>query len=204
VVLAPDTPGYGESDGPAAPVTLGDYAEALYALIAEQKEPVDLVGYHTGALIAAEIAARHPQAVRRLVLLSVPIFSAERRRALSSTTPLAEDGAPLLAEWKSTMSVRPPGQSLELAARIVAEKQRAGTRAAWAMAAIQGYEPEPRLRLIRAPTTIIRPKDGLWDAGAEAAGLIPGARLVDAPQWGFGLFDAAPAELATLVRSALD
>jgi hypothetical protein len=102
------------------------------------------------------------------------------------------------------MSVRPPGQSLELAARIVAEKQRAGTRAAWAMAAIQGYEPEPRLRLIRAPTTIIRPKDGLWDAGAEAAGLIPGARLVDAPQWGFGLFDAAPAELATLVRSALD
>jgi pimeloyl-ACP methyl ester carboxylesterase len=203
-VLALDTPGYGESDGPPAPVAIGDYAEALHDAIAELKEPVDLVGYHTGALIAAEIAARYPKSVRRLVLISVPIFSAERRRTLVSTTALAEDGAPLLAEWKSTMSVRPPGQSLELAARIVAEKQRAGTRAAWAMAAVQAYEPEPRLRLIQAPTTIIRPKDGLWDAGAAALQLIPGARLIDAPQWAFGLFDAAPAEVAALVRTALD
>jgi pimeloyl-ACP methyl ester carboxylesterase/catechol 2,3-dioxygenase-like lactoylglutathione lyase family enzyme len=203
-VLALDTPGYGESDGPPSPVTLGDYAEALHDAIAELKEPVDLVGYHTGALIAAEIAARYPKSVRRLVLISVPVFSAERRRTLSTTTALAEDGAPLLAEWKSTMSVRPPGQSLELAARIVAEKQRAGSRAAWAMAAVQAYDPEPRLRLVTVPTTIIRPKDGLWDAGAVAAQLIPGARLIDAPQWAFGLFDAAPAEVAALLRTALD
>jgi pimeloyl-ACP methyl ester carboxylesterase/catechol 2,3-dioxygenase-like lactoylglutathione lyase family enzyme len=203
-VLALDTPGYGESDGPPAPVLLGDYAEALHDVIAELKEPVDLVGYHTGALIAAEIAARHPESVRRLVLISVPVFSVERRRTLQTTTALAEDGAPLLAEWKSTMSVRPPGQSLELAARIVAEKQRAGSRAAWAMAAVQAYDPQPRLRLITAPTTIIRPKDGLWESGAVAAQLIPGARLIDAPQWAFGLFDAAPAEVAALVRTALD
>jgi pimeloyl-ACP methyl ester carboxylesterase len=204
VVHAPDTPGYGESDGPPAITTLGDYADALHDVLGELKEPIDLVGYHTGALIAAEYAARYPREVRRLVLISMPLFPAERRAQLRTTAPIEADGSHLLAEWNSTMSVRPPGQSLEQAARIVAEKQRAGTRAGWAMAAVAGWEPEPRLRALAVPTTIIRPKDGLWDAGAEAAKLIPGARLVDAPQWGYGLFDADPQGVAREVRRALE
>lgn len=203
-IFAPDTPGYGESDGPQRIIELGDYVDALHDVIAEQKEPVDLVGYHTGALLAAEYAARYPQDVRRLVLISVPLFPAERRRTLATTTLLAADGSHLLGEWRSTMSVRPPGQSLEQAARIVAEKQRAGLRAGWAMAAVATYEPEPRLKLIRAPSTIIRPQDGLWDASAEAAKLIPGARLVDAPQWSFGLFDADPEGVAAEIGRALN
>lgn len=204
IVLAPDTPGYGESAGPAAPPSLGGYAEALHEFIAEQKEPVDLVGYHTGALIAAEIAARHPRSVRRLVLVSVPLFDAGRRAKLRTTAPLEEDGSALLAEWRSTMSVRPPGQSLEQAARIVAEKQRAGSRAGFAMAAVAGFDAAPTLRAIRVPTVVVRPKDGLWDDSAAAAALIPGARLVDAPQWGYGLFDADPAGTARAIREALD
>ncbi len=203
-VYAPDTPGYGESDPPPAPPALGDYADALHDFITGLKEPVDLVGYHTGAMIAAEYTARYPQDVRRVVLISMPLFTPERRAKLVTSTAIAEDGAPLLAEWRSTMSVRPPGQSLEQAARIVAEKQRAGSRAAWAMVAMQGYEPEPRLRAISRPVTIIRPKDGLWEEGAAAAKLIPGARLIDEPGWGFGLFDAYPAEVARRIRESLD
>ncbi len=204
VVYAPDTPGYGESDAPPRVPTLGDYADALHDFIADLKEPVDLVGYHTGAMIAAEIAARYPQDIRKLVLISVPVFSAERRAQLVSTTVQAEDGSSLLTEWKSTMGVRPAGQSVEQAARIVAEKQRAGLKAGWAMAALSGYEPEPRLRSIPRPTLIIRPRDGLWDAGAVAAALIPGAELQDAPEYGFGLFDAFPVEIASRVRRFLD
>ena len=128
-VYAPDTPGYGESDGPARPPSMRDYADSLQDFIAGLKEPVDLVGYHTGALIAIELARAYPASVRRLVLISVPLFSAERLAALPVEMPITEDGSALMAEWRSTMSVRPPGQSLEQAARIVAEKQRAGPRA---------------------------------------------------------------------------
>ncbi len=203
-VQAPDTPGYGESDSPPNVISIGDYADALHDALGELREPIDLVGYHTGALIAAEYAARYPKDVRRLVLISMPLFSAERRGQLNTTSLLTADGSHLLGEWRSTMSVRPPGQSLEQAARIVAEKQRAGLRAGWAMAAVAAYDPTERLKLIRAPTTLIRPRDGLWEAGAEAAALIPGAVLVDAPQWGFGLFDADPEGVAGAIRAALD
>jgi pimeloyl-ACP methyl ester carboxylesterase len=204
VVLAPDTPGYGESDGPPSPVTIGDYADALHDVLGELKEPVDLVGYHTGALIAAEYALRYPNDVRRLVLMSMPLFSAERRATLNTSTLLTEDGSHLLGEWRSTMRVRPPGQSLEQAARIVAEKQRAGTRAGWAMSAVSGYEAAARLPLLRVPTTLIRARDGLWDDGAAAAKLVSGAALVDAPQWGYGLFDADPQGVAAEIKRALE
>ena len=204
VVYAPDTPGYGESAAPAQAPSVEEYGAALQAFIADLKEPVDLVGYHTGALLAAQIAARYPATVRRLVLISYPLFPPERRAQLKSDTPLAEDGSALLAEWRSTMGVRPPGQSLEQAARIVAEKQRAGTRAGWAMAAIAGYDPASDLRSIARPTLLLRPKDGLWDAGAAAVDMIPRAVLEDAPAWGYGLFDAYPAEVSARLRAFLD
>lgn len=204
VVYAPDTPGYGESAAPAAVPSVEQYGAALQSFIANLKEPVDLVGYHTGALLAAHIAARYPTTVRRLVLISYPLFNAERRAQLRTDSSLTEDGSALLAEWRSTMSVRPPGQTLEQAARIVAEKQRAGTRAGWAMAAVAAYDPQLDLRAIRQPTLLIRPKDGLWNEGAAAAQLISGSQLQDAPEWAYGLFDAYPADVAARLRAFLD
>lgn len=204
VVYALDTPGYGESDAPAQPLSVAGYADALHDFIANLKEPVDLVGYHTGALLAADIAARYPASVRRLILISVPLFSAERRAALRSDAPILEDGSALLAEWRSTMAVRPAGQSLAQAARIVAEKQRAGERAGWAMAAIRNYDAAAVLTKLAIPTTVIRPKDGLWEASEAAAKMIPHATLIDAPQWAYGLFDAAPAAVAQQLRDMLE
>jgi pimeloyl-ACP methyl ester carboxylesterase/catechol 2,3-dioxygenase-like lactoylglutathione lyase family enzyme len=204
VVYALDTPGYGESDPPNAPPPLGDYAEALYDFIATLNEPVDLVGYHTGAMIAVEIARRHPQSVRRLVLIAVPLLSAERRATLGAETPIAEDGSHLVAAWRSTMSVRPAGQSLAQVEQLVAEKQRAGRGAGWALAAIRDYDAETALRALSVPTVVIRPKDALWDPSAAAAALVPGATLIDAPDWSYGMFDAEPQAVATRLRATLD
>lgn len=69
-VLAPDTPGNGDS----APLrqadpTLGDYADAFArALDALGLDRVDLYGYHTGAHIAIELALAHPDRVGGMVL----------------------------------------------------------------------------------------------------------------------------------------
>ena len=205
VVYAPDTPGYGDSDAPPAQPALEDYADAIGRWIATLGEPVDLLGYHTGAAIAVEVAHRHPDRVRRLMLVSVPVFPDATKARLRSAPPavVREDGAHLLEMWRSTLSVRPAGQSLAQVARTVADKQ-APAHSEWAIRALVDYPLLERLGAVAQPTLIVRPKDSLWEGTAEAAKLVPRATLVERPEWGYGLFDAAPDAIATLVREYLD
>jgi pimeloyl-ACP methyl ester carboxylesterase/catechol 2,3-dioxygenase-like lactoylglutathione lyase family enzyme len=205
VVYAIDTPGYGESDSPPQPPTIADYGDALQQFVADLREPVDLVGYHTGALIAADIAARYPASIRQLMLISAPLLSAEQLAKLDASTPLAADGSHVMAGWKSTMDTRPPEQSLELAARIVAEKQRAGSRAGWAIGAIQRHDAAATYRSVTRPTIVIRVRDTLFAQSAEVAALIPGAKVIETPPaWRYGIFDAQPAALGAMMLRALD
>ena len=57
--IAPDMPGYGESDPPPAPLDIAGYGEAMLPALPAR---FDLFGYHTGVSIAVEIAIRHPSA----------------------------------------------------------------------------------------------------------------------------------------------
>ena len=203
--LAVDTPGYGESDPPPEPIDIEGYAAALSDWLATLREPVDLLGYHTGAVLALEIARTRPELVRRLVLVSAPYFSAEERAEYrANKTAFSEDGSHLQKMWRSTMSVRPEGQSKELAARIVAEKQRAGSRAWWAEAAVFEYDLDGKLAEVQKPALVVRPKDGLWDDTKAIADELPHAQLVDRPDWGYGIFDANADEIAALVTKFLD
>jgi pimeloyl-ACP methyl ester carboxylesterase len=72
-VIAVDPPGLGESDPPAA----GDTASvvAAFAALVEALAlgPVPFVGYDIGAWIGYALAARHPAAVERLVLIDAAI-----------------------------------------------------------------------------------------------------------------------------------
>ena len=60
-----------------------------------------------------------------------------------------------------------------------------------------------RLRLVKQPTLVLRPRDDLWDATARARGSLPDARFVDLADFGHGLFDVAPAVVASQVREFL-
>jgi pimeloyl-ACP methyl ester carboxylesterase len=80
-VVAPDTAGNGDSAValPEAP-DIGVFAAThLAALDALGLDRFDLYGTHTGASIAAEIALRAPQRVRRLILDGVGLYTAEEQ-----------------------------------------------------------------------------------------------------------------------------
>jgi pimeloyl-ACP methyl ester carboxylesterase len=95
-VYAPDLPGFGESDAPAARPTLADYAGALGDFIDSMRlRKLDLFGQRAGALLAAELAlARGPQ-IGRLVMVSPPLLTAAERHG----TPPALTEPPECQRW---------------------------------------------------------------------------------------------------------
>jgi pimeloyl-ACP methyl ester carboxylesterase len=88
-ILAPDLPGLGNSAAADVEFELGAVAGALAGELAERAtEPFDLVGNSLGGAIALLLAARHPEQVRRLVLVSPAGFE-PRPLAISALLGLA-------------------------------------------------------------------------------------------------------------------
>jgi pimeloyl-ACP methyl ester carboxylesterase len=71
-VYAPDLPGLGESD-PSLAASASEAAGAMSDLANDLRlRQIDVLGMHTGALVAIELAALRPELVRRLVLVVLP------------------------------------------------------------------------------------------------------------------------------------
>ncbi|MCS6802314.1 MAG: alpha/beta hydrolase [Chloroflexota bacterium] len=89
-VIAFDLPGLGDSEELPEPPLMSDYARVTAAFLAALGlGPVDVLGHHSGAAIAVALAAAFPAAVRRLVLVGVPIYRSweQRYRILARAVP---------------------------------------------------------------------------------------------------------------------
>ena len=206
-VYAPDTPGFGESDPPPEQPAIADYAAALGDFIDQLRlRQVDLLGYHTGAAIAAELAIARPDQVRRVILVAVPVFDAAERDAFERQpwpVALRQDGGHLVEEWQRSLRWRGPGVSLEQLSAGFADKLHAGPRAWWGAGAAMSYPARERLPLVAQPVLVLRPRDDLWEITPRAQGLLPAATFVDLPEARFGLFEVAPEVVAEHARAFL-
>jgi pimeloyl-ACP methyl ester carboxylesterase len=96
-VYAPDLPGRGESD-PSPASSIADAAGAMSDLADDLRlRQIDLLGVHTGAVVAMELAAARPELVRRLVLVSLPAAAhlglVKQPALVMRTGPESTDGA---------------------------------------------------------------------------------------------------------------
>lgn len=84
LVIAPDTPGNGDSDPlPDAPSDAASYAQALVDLLdAIGIGQVGVYGFHTGATFAAELAKRFPDRVTALVADGLPLWTEQEAAQL--------------------------------------------------------------------------------------------------------------------------
>lgn len=93
-VLVPDLPGHGRSTGNAleSVEALADWLIAL--LDAAGVERATVVGHSMGALVAAEVAARHPTRITKIALIGATfpmLVSDELLNATRDDEPLAQD-----------------------------------------------------------------------------------------------------------------
>ena len=83
-VIAPDTPGYGASDPPEGEdLTMADFADCVAEFIrALGITKTGLYGFHTGAAMSAETAARHPDLVTAVAVNGYGAFNEEEQAEL--------------------------------------------------------------------------------------------------------------------------
>lgn len=109
-VVRPDYSGAGETVDPGGDLTTERLAgEVMAAVDAAGVESFDLVGFSLGAAVAIELAARHPQRVRRLVLLAGFARSDDARMQLEFGLwhDLALSDPETLARWQMLTGFSP-------------------------------------------------------------------------------------------------
>jgi pimeloyl-ACP methyl ester carboxylesterase len=207
LAIAPDYPGYGMSDPIAGEQRIGDYAGAMLDVADDLgiEGPLDLIGYHTGAAVALEMARQRPERVGRILLVAVPVLTDAERAAGAALPPIPfdTDGDFAREEWRRSWKWRGPGQDEASVFATFGEKMRPGVRERGARA-ILAYDVAPVLAAADHRLMIVRVNDDLWVASARAREIRPDAKYLELADYGHGLFDAAPAMMADVARGFFD
>ena len=155
-VIAIDTPGYGCSDHPASDPTVQDYAKAVVAVLDnEGVKDAHVIGHHTGALIAIELAAGHPDRVASVVLSGPVYCDAKGREALRpyfQQWHVQEDGSHLMEKWTKFSKWTSPASLVQ---RLLLDLFRAGETSEAGHMALLVYKMEERLPLVHCPGLLI-------------------------------------------------
>ncbi len=215
IVIAIDTPGYGNSDGPPEPVTIEAYAaaiaEGLRGLGYGPKRPVDVLGLHTGALIAAELAIGEARTVRRAVLSGVYVVPEERWKKALASLPSYQTSAEYF-DWAFATLPRLRQYAIERGipdadwGRITVESLRPLVRREYGhMAAFRYAERAPaRLPQVTQPVLLLALGDSLRQPTIDSQPLFRDARVADLPQYLDGAYFADVGPIAKALRAFLD
>ncbi|MEQ8508917.1 MAG: alpha/beta fold hydrolase [Rhodospirillaceae bacterium] len=208
LTVAPDTPGFGESDPPAEQPAIADYAAAMLDVMdALGLAQVDVMGYHTGSETCVELAHQAPDRIRKLVLTSAPIFNEDELddfRTHYAKPELTEDGSHVAEKWRAYLHWAGPGWTLQHVAEQFADALRRPDIAWWGHNAAFDYPMKEKLEQVQQPVLVLNPNDDLVEHSRRAHGLLQNGRIHELPDWGHGFLDVHTAEACALVRQFLD
>ncbi|MEQ4723992.1 alpha/beta hydrolase [Nonomuraea sp. B19D2] len=157
--MALDTLGFGQS-AHTGEFSIGRFADGVEAVLdALGLSRIALVGHHTGAVIALEVAARAPSRLSALVLSAMPHVTPERRERVRDLPRVdhvqpAPDGGHVTELWRQRRGFYDAGQEGDLT-RFVIDALRVVDRLHDGHAAVSAYEMAPRLPLVRTRTLLM-------------------------------------------------
>ena len=100
--LAPDTPGFGQSD-PLPDFSISKFGDILADFLSHMTiQKSNIFGHHTGASIAVSLTSNNPERVKKLALSGPPMLNdnfKKRILGLAVNEPLGEDGSHLTNLW---------------------------------------------------------------------------------------------------------
>ncbi len=207
-VLALDTPGFGDSD-PLAVATpaIGDYAQRLAGALTElEVSGAILVGHHTGAVIAGELAAAAPELVSGVVLLG-PVVIANRDEEREQLDSYLHWDVDARGDWVRDKIIPRLHLSVTRDDPVHMEREmiaylQAGASYTDAYHAVYTYRAAERLPLIKAPLLCAVGEAEFaplqrWAAAARA--VVPGGRHLTLAGLGSEMAFEEPARVAALI-----
>ncbi|MFE4500485.1 alpha/beta fold hydrolase [Rhodococcus sp. NPDC056743] len=205
--IAMDTLGFGISARPADPWSVEMFAAGVIDLCDYLGlEQVILVGHHTGAVVAVEVAASAPSRIGALVLSGMPFVDAERREAVARRPPIDHvvpqpDGSHLQQLWDNRAPYYPADRP-DLLDRLVHDAVGVLDRVEEGHVAVNRYHMEKRIGLITSPTLVLCGEEDIFSLPdqSKVAAAIPGARAAVLPGTGVPAVDHKPAQFAAAVR----
>lgn len=201
-VIAPDNPGFGQSD-PLDKVSV----EALGACVLGVLESLEIgrafvFGHHTGAAIAAHIGVSAPDLAAGIAMCGPPALNADQRKMLPNIAPVAQadsSGTHLSSLWAKLRSKEvnaPPSLStreVALALQSLSTKQ--------AYQAVADFDFLAALPKIKCPILLFAgERDSLVDYLPAAQDALPSARVLRIDDAGGYICDLRPQLVATLLR----
>ena len=209
-VIAPDYPGYGASTAPSAEPDIAAYARSMLALAGRlaPDSAVDILGFHTGCLVGAEMALQAPGQVGQLVLVDVPYFVGEQQEKMlqAAGQPLQLDGGTdaITALWHKSVTAKLDAVPLERAVGLLAEQLRVASRGHLAFRAAFSYPCVERMALVAVPTHVIATQSALREATLACALQVPGAVLEERPDITRAVFEEGAAAIAGSINTVLE
>jgi pimeloyl-ACP methyl ester carboxylesterase len=206
-ILAPDTPGFGQSFRPTQPHTIPFYAHTIYEALQQLGiTHCNLFGHHTGAAIAIQLAFDYPQLVRRLILVGPPLLTSAQIAALQQTIrPIVPDadGRFLHHTWQRLQQKSPHLPLTELMREFILTLQ-AGDSYPQAYTAVFQQPIAEQLPTITCPTLLIAGENDSLRASLEPAlALLPNGRMHTIPHADSYLCDTHAPQLAQLIHPFL-
>lgn len=213
IAVAPDFPGYGESDPPPHEVNAEAYAESVWQVVDEldllqASGKVHLFGVHAGAKLAVAATRQRPQAVGRLILSSAAVLSESEIAKLKQTlspVPLDDEGTRFARIWSMVTQNRGPGMTQEMMALAFAEIVRWGSAYLWGSSAVFEYNRQFPEDVAALPHEIVllNPKDDLYEMTPRTLPYLQNGRLIDLPDWGHGFLQAQSRQVAEALNGLL-
>jgi pimeloyl-ACP methyl ester carboxylesterase len=201
-----DNRGTGRTPLPEVPLTVATMAEDAAALLRALEVPsAHVVGFSGGSLIAQELALRHPELVRSLVLVSSWARPDAYMRSMFESWRWMAESAPnerafleAFLVWVYTARAHADGTVAQIVEEALAFQHPASTEAIQrTIDAYLAHETADRLHAIKVPTLVLAGGQDIITPpryGRLVAERIPGARLEVLPEEAHQPFQEVPDE----------
>lgn len=209
VAVAIDTPGFGNSDAPPTRPTIADYAASMGDVVeALGIGALDVLGDHTGSKVALEFARQRPAQVRRVILLSLGMWTDEESAHGAAEQPreIHADGRTPVLWWTRAVRMSMKGRSIDRMARNFHVTQLHHRTSHWGHVAAAGYPARDALAEVDKPIMILNPEDDLYRITPRAGDYLthPESHIRDLSGWGPGFLEVKTLEVAAMIRQFLD